>query len=429
MTRTPLELLALLAIGALLTLSSPSRANDGHGPDGAALRYRVSVPPGAPSRGNAVDPLVTIVVFSDLQCPFCARLLPVLDALEARYGEDLRIVFRHFPLPFHAQAASAARATVCAARQERFWPMHDKIFAQQSTLASADLTAWAAELGLDPDDFAACMQDPASAEAVEDDMAAAREVEVRGTPTSFVNGVKLVGARAIADFEALCDEELELARGRVEAGVPLARIYEDAIHDGLIREPLAPKALPIRTQGSPRLGPAHPAIEAVVFADFQCPYCEIAARDLRAYQATAPERIALVFKQLPLPQHEDALAAARASLCADEQGRFWPMHDALFSAQDALASAPWTPLVGELGLDRAKFDACMASQRPDARIHADIDDADALGVSATPSIYLNGRRLLSGGSEPATLERIARRYLSQTLDPRGRNGKAHVGLP
>lgn len=426
MTQCPLALLVILA---LLALSGPARAHDGRAPDDAPVRYRVAAPASAPSRGNPVDPLVTLVLFSDLQCPFCARLLPVLDRLEARYGGDLRIVFRHFPLRLHAQSAQAARATVCAGRQERFWPMHDKIFTQQSTLASADLAAWAADIGADPEAFAACMRDPASAEAVEDDVAAAGEVEVRGTPTSFVNGVKLVGARPPEDFEALCDEELALARSRLKAGVPRAQIYEDAVRDGRIREPLAPKALPIRTEGSPRLGPPRPAIELVVFSDFQCPYCELAARDLRAYQATAPDRIALVFKQLPLPQHEDALAAARAAICAGEQGRFWPMHDALFAAQDTLARAPWTALVGALHLDRATFNACMASPRPDARIGADIDDADALGVSATPSIYINGRRLISGGSEPAALARIARRYLGPALAPRGRNGKAQVGPP
>lgn len=426
MTRNPL---APLATMALLALCGPAMAHDGQAHDAPHERYRVAAPADAPSRGNQADPLVTLVVFSDLQCPFCTRLLPVLKGLESRYGEDLRVVFRHFPLPFHPQAARAARATVCAARQERFWPMHDLIFARQSTLAAADLGAWAAEIGADADAFAACMADPTSAQAVEDDMAAAREVEVRGTPTSFVNGVKLVGARPAEDFEALCDEELARARGRVQAGVPRARIYEDAVRGGQIREPLAPKALAIRTQGSPRLGPARAAIEAVVFSDFQCPYCEIAARDLRAFQATAPDRIALVFKQLPLPQHEDALAAARASICAGEQGQFWPMHDGLFAAQDRLSTAPWAELVTALSLDRAKFQACMASPRPDARINGDIDDADALGVSATPSIYLNGRRLISGGSEPDALERIARRYLDRPQDPRGRNGKALVGPP
>ncbi|MEZ4265706.1 MAG: thioredoxin domain-containing protein [Myxococcota bacterium] len=423
------SLLAVTALGLLCAAAPPTRAHEGHAPDEAHARYRVVVPPAADSRGNHVDPLLTLVLFSDLQCPYCARLLPVLDRLEARYPGDLRIVFRHFPLPFHAEAARAARATVCAARQERFWPMHDRIFARQSDLAGADFSVWAGELGADPEAFRECMRDPASAAAVEDDKAAARELEVRGTPTTFINGVKLVGAHPAEDFEALCDEELARARARLGAGVPRAQIYEDAVRDGLIREPLAPLALPVRTAGSPRLGPQRAAVEVVVFSDFECPYCEIAARDLREYQATDPERIAVVFKQLPLPQHEDALAAARAAICAGEQSKFWPMHDALFAAQARLSSAPWTALVAQLGLDRRAFDACMSSRRPDDRVGADIDDADALGVTATPSVYMNGRRLISGGTEPATLERIARRYLADTPNGRGRNGKARAAGP
>jgi protein-disulfide isomerase len=416
------QLLAVLALAGLL--AAPADAHEGHGDDQPAPRYKVTVPADAPARGNLNDPLLTVVLFSDIQCPYCARLNPILAGLEARYAGDLRIVFRHFPLPFHPQAAPAARATVCAARQELFWPMHDHLFARGSALNDADFTTWAGEIGADPQAFAACMQDPASAEAVDDDMEAGRELEVRGTPTTFINGVKLVGARPAEDFEAVCDAELARARERLAAGVPRAGIYADAIRGGQLREALAPLPLPVRTLGSPRVGPRPARVEVVVFSDFQCPYCELAARDLRAFQADNADTVALVFKHLPLPQHESALAAARAAACADEQGHFWPMHDALFAAQQALDDAPWTGLVDTLSLDRPAFDACMASPRPDARVDADLADADALGVAATPTVFMNGRRLLSGGTDLRNLSRITRRYLLNPDASVGRNGKA-----
>ncbi|MCB9787145.1 MAG: thioredoxin domain-containing protein [Deltaproteobacteria bacterium] len=420
MTR-PARLLPALGLLALIAAPRPARAHEDH------QRYRVDAPSTAPTRG-AADPLVTLVIFSDLQCPYCARMVEVLDALVERYPDDLRIVFRHLPLPFHPQAMHAARAAECAHRQQRFWPMHDRIFERRTELESADLNAWAAELGADPAAFEACMSDPTSLQVVRDDIATARDLDVRGTPTVFVNGTKMVGARPVDDFAALVDEELALAREKVAAGTPRQSVYAETVRDGQIRTPLAPVALDVPLEGSPRLGPETAGVEVVVFSDFQCPYCRLAAGQLRDFQAAEPERRAVIFKQLPLPQHEDARAAARAAFCAGEQGRFWAMHDALFDAQEELPRAPWRDIAARLGLDPERLRRCMSSSRPDARIDADIATADALRVRATPTIFINGHQLLSGGDVEALTDAV-RRHLVGEPGERGRNGKRRNAGP
>ena len=142
---------------------------------------------GAPVRGKADAP-VTLVVFSDFECPWCAKLEPLLAQLLAANADTVRVVFKHLPLPMHPQAEPAALAAIAAQRQGKFWEMHDAMFADQSALAPPQLQATAERIGLEGAAFARCLADPATVRTVDADLRLGATVGVNGTPTFYVNG-------------------------------------------------------------------------------------------------------------------------------------------------------------------------------------------------------------------------------------------------
>jgi protein-disulfide isomerase len=154
------------------------------------------------------DAPVTLVVFCDFECPFCARALRTLDKLEERYGSSLRIAFKNLPLPMHELARPAARAALAAAEQGRFWDYHDALFAGQRDLDDEAYERHAAALGLDMRRFRAALADERTARHVDADAEEAARLGVRGTPTFFVNGRKVMGAQPVATFSSLIDAEL-----------------------------------------------------------------------------------------------------------------------------------------------------------------------------------------------------------------------------
>jgi len=165
---------------------------------------------GAPSRGSASAP-VTIVEFSDFQCPFCVRARPSVKRVREAYGDKVRFVFRHFPLDFHAQAQKAGEAAACAGDQGKFWEMHDTLWANTAKLGVSDLKAHAAALGLDAAAFDKCLDSGAYAALLAKDEEAGRAYGVSGTPAFFVNGRPLVGAQPFEAFQQVIDDELRRA--------------------------------------------------------------------------------------------------------------------------------------------------------------------------------------------------------------------------
>jgi protein-disulfide isomerase len=162
----------------------------------------------SPSRGPASAP-VEIVEFSDFQCPFCLRAHPTVDEVLKTYGDRVRFVYRHYPLPGHPNARPAAEAAECAAEQGKFWPYHDKLFATQSRLSDADLKQSAAELGMDASKFNACVDSHKYAAKVDTDLRAGQEAGVDGTPAFFINGRLISGAQPYENFKKVIDEELQ----------------------------------------------------------------------------------------------------------------------------------------------------------------------------------------------------------------------------
>ncbi|RAL20503.1 hypothetical protein DL240_17030 [Lujinxingia litoralis] len=156
--------------------------------------------------------LVTLVEFSSLQCPFCARVVPTLTRLKEEYGETLRVVYKHFPLNFQEHSELAARAVVAASEQNQGWEMRDAIYARQRELSPELIDVLAQELGLDMDAFSAALASPEAAARVARDLREGMTLGVRGTPAFFVNGVFLAGARPYEQFKALIDHQIEQAQ-------------------------------------------------------------------------------------------------------------------------------------------------------------------------------------------------------------------------
>jgi protein-disulfide isomerase len=162
---------------------------------------------GRPARGGDEHAPVTIIEFSDYECPFCKRAEATVKKVLATYGDKIRFVYRHYPLEFHATARPAAEASACAAAQGKFWEYHDKLFAS-SDLTEAKLKALAGEVGLDQAKFDDCFAKKQFKDDIDKDMADASSVGVTGTPAFFINGRMLSGAQPFEKFKEIIDDEL-----------------------------------------------------------------------------------------------------------------------------------------------------------------------------------------------------------------------------
>lgn len=161
---------------------------------------------GSPIKGPEDAP-VTIVVFDDFQCPYCARLVPLLEEVLAAYPKEVRLVFKHFPLRSHSQARPAAIASMAAYRQGHFWPYHDLLFKNQRGLSDESYENFARELNLNLEKFAADMRDRAIEEKIISDQREGSAAGVRGTPSIFING-RLLEQRSLEGFKDAIEKAL-----------------------------------------------------------------------------------------------------------------------------------------------------------------------------------------------------------------------------
>lgn len=209
----------------------PPQAQPRPGRPDPKLTYKVPVSPNDAVKGSPTAK-VTIVEWSDFQCPFCSRVTPTIQEITKAYGDDVRIVFKHNALPMHNRALAAAIAAEAAGRQGKFWEMHDQMFANQRALTDDNFEAWANELGLDIETFKKDLRDPALAKKAQADQKLGSTLGARGTPAFFVNGRFLSGAQPFDAFKALIDEEMKKADKLLASGVPRDQLYDKTIARG-----------------------------------------------------------------------------------------------------------------------------------------------------------------------------------------------------
>jgi predicted DsbA family dithiol-disulfide isomerase len=160
----------------------------------------------SPVKGSA-NPRVTIVEFSDFECPFCNQVQGTLKQILESYGKDVRLVFKHLPLEGHQNSLPAARAAYCAAEQDRFWQFHDALFSARD-LSPPALEQIAKDLGLAPARFQTCLNSEQSRAAIVKDLEAAKLFRIDSTPSFIVNGKLIKGALSFADFQKIIEQEL-----------------------------------------------------------------------------------------------------------------------------------------------------------------------------------------------------------------------------
>ncbi len=177
------------------------------------------------------------------------------------------------------------------------------------------------------------------------------------------------------------------------------QIYQDFIDQlktkyGVITH-LQPLRIKVATEGHPTHGPADAPVTIVEFSDFECPYCQAMLGTIRNVQETYGENIRLVYRQFPLNSiHPNAQKAAEASLCANDQGRFWEMHDLMFEDQRGLSVEALTMKAESLELDGSTFEKCLTSNKYAEQVKQDVMDGTVLGVTGTPAVFVNGRPLV-----------------------------------
>lgn len=361
---------------------------------------------GSPSRG-AKTALVTIVEFSDFQCPFCMKVEPTLAAVLAAYGDSVRIVWKNEPLPFHPRALPAAMLALEARAQKGdsgFWAAHDDLFASQPHLDDADLDEVAKKEGLDLAKVRAAIAQKKYQAAVNEDDDLSQDVLANGTPHFFINGRRLVGAQPLDKFKAVIDEQLGKARALVAAGIKPEDVYAETMKTAHSEPPVKMALTP--AAGAPSRGNAAAPVTIVEYADFECPYCRKADDTLAEVAKAYPTKVKIEWHDMPLSMHPHAhlaAEAARAVYRLKGKDAFWKFHDALFLSRapraagssemndpTAIERAGLEKLAAATGVDMAKFRAALDGHTYAGEIDADAKVASDAGINGTPAFLVNG---------------------------------------
>lgn len=372
----------------------------------------------SPVKGKATA-LITLVVFSDFQCPFCIRVENTLSQLETRYGEKLRIVFKNNPLPFHKRAEPAAQLVLEAQAQKGsagFWKVHDALFSANGKIDDSDLENIAKAAGLNVKTAMAAIAGHKHQKHIEADQDLAEDLEARGTPAFFINGRRLSGAQPIEKFEAIINEELTRAEGLLKQGTQAAKVYET-----LQKQATPPKGPPLINvpapgKDSPSKGPNNAKITIQVFSDFQCPFCKKVEPTLDEVLKAYPNQVRIVWRNMPLTSiHAKADLAAEAAMEVFRQkgaDAFWKIHDKIFADQqnNGLERNQLEAFASDLGADMAQLKTALDQGTQKAAIERDKKIAEGAGVKSTPTIIVNGY-LISGAQPFEKFRKVINRAL------------------
>ncbi|MBL0196298.1 MAG: thioredoxin domain-containing protein [Myxococcales bacterium] len=380
--------------------------------------YKVPVG-NSPSLGPQTA-LVTIVEFSDFQCPYCKRVEPTLTEVRRHYGDKVRLVWKDMPLPFHSRAVPAA-ILAREARAQRgdaaFWDMHGRLYADQTNLEEAGLLALARQAKLDTGRVSRALAQKSHLAAIEADMDAGDDVNASGTPHFFINGRRLVGAQPLEKFKEIIDVELARAEAQVRAGTPASGVYAELQKSAQLTTPPVVKKTVASDPQAPFRGAAGAKVTILEFSDLQCPFCRRVEPTLDEVLKAFPGKVRVEWRNLPLAMHADAELAAEAALEAKKQkgnAGFFKMQKLIFDGQgqpDGLKRDALDGYARTVGLDPTKFAAALDGHVHLAAIQRDKAAASAAGISGTPAFLVNGV-YLSGAQPYRRFRRVVQAALS-----------------
>ena len=394
-------------------LGAPAPLEDGTDDDSGPIPIKADDP-----MWGARNALVTIVEFSDFQCPYCSRVEPSLEAMKEAYGPDkVRIVWKNEPLPFHSNARPAAEASqgvFVLGGHAAFWKFHDAAYREQARLSPAAYEQWAADAGVDVKKLRAGLATHAWDAKIERDIALANALGANGTPSFFINGVSLVGAQPADKFKSIIDVELRKAEAKLVAGTPRGRLYavmseenrrlapkDDDVDRDDAPPPNANAIFKVPVGASPVRGPKNALVTIVEFSDFQCPFCKMAEDTLKKVMLAHPLDVRIVWKNEALPFHPRAEPAAELAYEARAQKGdtgFWAAHDKIFDSQPKLENADLDAVASALGLNLEKVHAAVKTHKFKATLDSDSDLVDDFKATGTPHFFINGKRLV--GAQP-----------------------------
>lgn len=365
--------------------------------------WRVPVAKDDPVKGPA-DALVTIVEWSDFQCPFCSRVEPTIKKIVDTYGNDVRVVWKDNALPFHKEAkpaATLARMAYEKGGSDLFWKAHALLFENQKSLGAETYTKLAGQLGLNPAEVTQAIASNKYDAKISASMELASDLQARGTPHFFVNGRRIAGAQPFEKFDELVKTQLAAAKALVAKGVPRANVYDELMKTAKGPQEPEKRDVPAPTAKNPFKGAANAKVVIQEFSDFQCPFCSRVNPTIKQILDEYPGQVKVVWRNMPLAFHKEAPLAAEAAYEAFVQkgsDGFWAYHDKLFENQKALQRADLDKYATELGLDMNKFKAALDARTHEAVVKADMAAAEKAGVRGTPAFTVNGYFL--SGAQP-----------------------------
>ena len=357
--------------------------------------WKVPVDAKDPVRGPA-DALVTVVEWSDFQCPFCKRVEPTLKQIRDTYAADVRFVWKDNPLPFHNRAKPAATLARMAYDQKGdkgFWAVHDAMYAESADLQDAGLEKISGTVGLSWPSVKSAID----ADKYKDQFSAsgdlAMDLNARGTPHFFINGRRISGAQPFENFKKIIDDEETKTKALVAKGIPRAKVYDEIMKDAKGPPPPEKKEVPVAGKENPVKGSPTAKVVIQQFSDFQCPFCKRVEPTVDQIMQEYGSKVKVVWRNVPLDFHADAPLAAEAAYEAFVQkgnDGFWKFHDKLYDKQPDIKRPTLEQIAQEQGLDMAKFKAALDNSTHKDEIDKDKKIADAAGIRGTPGFTING---------------------------------------
>jgi protein-disulfide isomerase len=340
-------------------------------------------------------------MFCDFESFPCSRSADVVGGILLNHSNEVRVIFKHAPSTANPNSFLAHEAAIAAGAQGKFWEMHKILFENQAKLERADLLEYARTLGLDVLSFKRALDDHTFRPLIERDVAEAKGLGVTITPTVFVNGPRLVGPQGYASLGAV----IETVRREIPRN---QRVQPEILSAG--------PAQAINLERAPSVGPTAAPISVVEFSDFECPFCGRAAPVIRQLLAAYPSQVHFAFKHYPLFTHKESPLAHEAALAAQEQGKFWEMHDLLLSTQDHLKRDDLIAKAAQLKLDLPRFTSDLDSHRFKAAVEFDRQEGDRLGIDGTPFFFINGHAI-SGALDLPTFKLLIDSALKEAAGP------------